>query len=50
MYGGHRCKYALNMKLLCSIMWLGEVCTDTDDTNDTADTDDAQSMGERLFG
>ena len=39
IYRGHRCIWVPNMKLLCLILWLGEVCTD-DDTN--ADNDDAR--------
>ena len=37
------CTYVPNMKFLCLILWLGEVCTDTNDTDandfDANDTD-----------
>ena len=35
LYEEHRCICVPNMKFLCLILWLGEVCTDTnaDDAN-----------------
>ena len=42
IHEGHRCTCVPNMKFLCLILYLGEVCTDTNvDANDT-DTNDAR--------
>ena len=38
MYWRHICISISNMKFLSLILWLGELCTDTDDA-DNADTD-----------
>ena len=45
IYGGHRFICVPNMKFVCQILWLGEVCTDTNtDDNDTNTNNDEQSM------
>ena len=36
-YWGHMCIFIPNMKFLSSILWLGGLCTDTNDANDNTD-------------
>ena len=38
IYGGHRYICISNMKFVCLILWLGEVCTDANTDDDTRQT------------
>ena len=50
IYWGHICIFILNVKFLSLILWLGGLCTDTNDdndTNDNADTDDTDNYAQQ---